>query len=316
VFDMSLFHSPRRRAFTLIELLVVIAIIAILIALLVPAVQKVRSAAARTECTNHMKQIGLALHSHHTAKKTLPAGGNTNYSATYYWSWMASILPYIDQSPLLAEANAWASAGGGSHWDPFSPANPALGVIVPAYICPADTRESFVVNNPSVTGVYGPIAFTCYLGNAGTSGSSYDGVLYENSSIKLTAITDGTSNTLLAGERPPSQDLDFGWWFAGAGYNDTGIGDNIMATNDSTYPVILWTMYGIGGSSGECPTTNIGFRYGTPRNPCDQTHYYSLHPDGANFLFCDGAVRFLTYDANNILVALGTRAGNEPVSLP
>jgi prepilin-type N-terminal cleavage/methylation domain-containing protein/prepilin-type processing-associated H-X9-DG protein len=307
--------SQRRRAFTLIELLVVIAIIAILIALLVPAVQKVRSAAARTQCTNHMKQIGIAVHNYHNVNKTLPMGGNPNYSSTYWWSWMAAILPYIDQAPLMSEATAWAN--NTSNWNPFYPANPVLGVVLPAYICPADQRESFACTNTSVTGVNGPVAFTTYLGNAGTNGTSHDGVLYLGSHIKMMMITDGASNTLLAGERPPSQDLDFGWWFAGAGYDDSAIGDNVMATDDTTYPQVLWSMYGIGGLNGQpCPTSNIGFRFGTPRNPCDQTHYYSLHPDGANFLFCDGVVRFMTYDANNILIAMGTRNGNESVTIP
>jgi prepilin-type N-terminal cleavage/methylation domain-containing protein/prepilin-type processing-associated H-X9-DG protein len=311
---MVLNLSPRRRAFTLIELLVVIAIIAILIALLVPAVQKVRAAAARAQCVNNMKQIGIAMHSYHGAKKTLPSGANPIQNSFWYWSWMSSILPYIDQAPLSAEAIAFANAGNS---DPWAPANPALGVVIRTFICPADPRESIATTNTAVTGVNGPVAFTCYLGNAGTTSTAHDGVLFNSSGIKLTAITDGTSNTLMAGERPPSEDLDFGWWFAGYGYDGSAVGDNLMATNDPNYPQTLWTEWGIGGTNGQmCPTTNIGFRPGKASNPCDQTHFWSQHVTGANFLFCDGAVRFLSYDANNVLIALGTRNGSEPFTLP
>src|SRR5690242_8140908 len=110
--------SRKRTAFTLIELLVVIAIIAILIALLVPAVQKVREAASRTQCINNLKQIGVALHGFHDANKRLPPGSandmapfGTNGGAQWGSSWMVYILPYIDQGPLYSK---WDFAGGQS----------------------------------------------------------------------------------------------------------------------------------------------------------------------------------------------------------
>src|SRR5476649_176047 len=105
-------RTTRRAGFTLIELLVVIAVIAILIALLVPAVQKVRAAAARTQCTNNLKQIGLAAHSYHGANKILPSGWLTNLTAGVTvapspgWSWSLVILPYLDQGPLFTSIGA------------------------------------------------------------------------------------------------------------------------------------------------------------------------------------------------------------------
>src|SRR5689334_17038829 len=120
-----------RRAFTLIELLVVIAIIAILIALLVPAVQKVREAAARTQCINQMKQMGLALHSFHDANKKLP-GAYSNFTG-YYHTWAAFILPYIEQAPLYQSLNVSTGDNGYNNCA-------ATKTVLNIYRCPASNR--------------------------------------------------------------------------------------------------------------------------------------------------------------------------------
>jgi prepilin-type N-terminal cleavage/methylation domain-containing protein/prepilin-type processing-associated H-X9-DG protein len=295
----------RRSAFTLIELLVVIAIIAILIGLLLPAVQKVRSAAARLQCINHLKQMGLALHNYHDNNGSFPPAHATNSSyvntygapaspdTKYYFSWMARILPHLEQKPLHDQIN-WNASPWWQH--------PINETPIKVFICPADMRGELIAKYDNTD----LVALTDYLAVSGTDQLRFDGIIHVNSTCKMIAIQDGTSNTLLIGERPPSTDLVYGWWFAGAG----------PAPNFGTTDVCL----GVNERKDLTDPSNRDiYREGALNDPTNEHmwHFWSLHTGGSNFLFADGSCRFVTYSVGqNILNAAATREGSEPISIP
>jgi len=370
-------RSSRRSGFTLIELLVVIAIIGVLISLLLPAVQKVREAANRTQCLNNCKQMGLALHNYHDTFKRFPPsldnglrpyrlGHNAGY--TPYWSWLAYIMPFIEQDNAWNQAIAWAkkgdpitiSGGGGPPdflgatpssyyfwpWGDFwanyastGNANPVLGVPIKTYICPSEPRNILVENiqDAGAGAPLTPIAFTEYLGVDGFRGDvtpdasgnvgEKSGILVQSTrtakkKVNFAAITDGSSNTLMIGERPPSVDLFYGWWFAGAGFDGSGVGDVTMGARETVYADNIQTTSTVGGGSTTCPHKYVGFQAGSINDPCDQLHFWSWHPSGANWTFGDGSARFITYtiDSNapaltpaSTLLQLVTRNGGEVI---
>jgi len=188
-----------RSAFTLIELLVVIAIIAILIALLVPAVQKVREAAARTTCTNNMKQIGLGTHNFHDTYKRFPSACNRANSplSADNLNILSQILPYIEQAPLYN--SAYNSSAGGSFWDgsaPGSPSGTARSAVISTYVCPSDptVTNSYPLNQVNAWGA------SCYAANFQLFGSVASSGGWGNNWVpryKLGNIPDGSSNVIM-----------------------------------------------------------------------------------------------------------------------
>lgn len=319
---MSDFSPRRRQAFTLIELLVVIAIIAILIALLLPAVQQAREAARRTQCRNNLKQIGLAMHNYHDTYGTFPIGclyGNINGIEVYASSrisWAARILPYIDQVPLYNNIN----------FNPH-PANTGtnlstvVGVDIPGYRCPSDpgTRPNaayaplnYMVSVGSADNVRGDGGNSTPLtGNSVTpdgywsavaqNNGTQKGVFSSNSRTRISEITDGASNTLLASECRVGTKI-----YANAG-------ESLCNTAKATAPDNTRSDRGFSWFFGEWNTWYFScartpnFNRTAPDNGIYDCTYFSggggfaarsLHTGGVHALLGDGSIRFVSDNIN------------------
>ncbi|MBA4191635.1 MAG: prepilin-type cleavage/methylation domain-containing protein [Planctomycetaceae bacterium] len=274
-----------RRGFTLIELLVVIAIIAILIGLLLPAVQKVREAAARAKCQNNLKQIGLALHNYHDATQQFPPGAGTANGL----SWRVYILPYIEQDVLYRKFDLGPGAwNGGTNKEGPSKMVHALN-RVPAYNCPSvpvilasngssklgDGRQTYTSDYHGVAGPKGtnPASSAAYSVDANPSGNggfALQGILGKDSKARFGSLADGTSNTLMVGEvsvRLSSGavlDSDGADWVRGMSGNGMAACRNVQNAINTSYNGVY---------------NDISF--GSP------------HTGGAQFVMGDGSVRFL-----------------------
>jgi len=291
-----MFSLRRRRwAFTLIELLVVIAIIAILIALLLPAVQKVREAAARLKCQNNLKQIGLALHSYHGSENVFPRGGYYPIAPSVtnprVISWGASILPWLERESLFKSIVPEAA-----YTDPLNQA--AGATVVPSFLCPTahgtnPMRKS--TDLPSTSTVeyarndYGAINGERTLRAPGATNSPERGVLILAANLGIKDILDGASQTLLVSEAPEGI---HGIWISPRNVFDQSAPISMRRSDTSQY--------------ASCQLAGVFCDFGQEMS--------SYHQGGANSLFADGSVRFLSSSmADTMIAAICSRAGGEVI---
>lgn len=246
-----------------------------------------------------MRQLGLALHGYHDLHRVLPPGVRRGSDPFPFLGWTARLLPFLEQQAAWEQART-DYARQQNFWGPPAPHH-GLALALPVYVCPADGRPQGRVEPEGFDA-----AFTHYLGVTGRDLHRCDGVLYLGSRVSFRAVTDGTSHTLLVGERPPSPDHRLGWSYAGIGQNWDGSADMLLGVEDLRitfrYPTCREGPYQFGPGSSD--------------DVCDNFHFWSRHIGGAQFLFVDGSVRFLSYSAHPVLPALATRAGGEAVTWP
>jgi prepilin-type N-terminal cleavage/methylation domain-containing protein/prepilin-type processing-associated H-X9-DG protein len=341
----------RRRGFTLIELLVVIAIIAVLISLLLPAVQSAREAARRAQCTNNLKQMGLAMHNYHQGVGSFPMGNAIAYSdpgvQTTWGTFSAHsmMLPYLEQTPLYNSCNfSWAVWYGMNYTYPHPINSTVWYTKVNSFLCPSDNQA-------------GRDHLNSYFGSFGTGtdpwSSNTNGVFApENTAYSIADITDGTSNTIchveaLVGDYNSLR----GKWRQYVSGVPGGTVDGTMFVRDARtiMPKVVQyaqaCMQAIYTTPGSNSNKGLAWATGSPgltltsiifppnsndypmsscRWDCssgcgtDFGHIHissSNHPGGVNMLLADGSVRFVKSSiSQNVWMSLGTRDGSEVVS--
>jgi hypothetical protein len=281
----------------LIELLVVIAIIAVLIALLVPAVQKVRDLAAITHCRNNLHELGLACHNFHDSYRFFPRntvrprgttpvngeppGNLSNWNSGTFESWLRELTPYIEQ--------------------PYARVQDSIFMLG----CPSDPRGA-----DYQIPAYG---FTWYVGVSSNPNTQNNGIIVDDSRLNgrffvtMTSVTDGTSNTVMIAERPPPADGQWGWWDSACCIED---GISPIQGNRNKYSSSI---------NGNCPDPAV-YRQGDVLDNCFFNALWSCHTQGGNFCMGDVSVRTIAYDVGNqplggftLLEALASRNGGEVV---
>lgn len=299
--------AKKRPGFTLIELLVVIAIVAVLIALLLPAIQQAREAARRTQCSNHLKQIGLAMTNYADSHGVFPPG----YVAVVTsgdelqfggFGWGTYLLPHMEQEELYSAINLdvlRADAPGAQLAG--SENSTAFRRTLSAFTCPSDPGPDLLTVKDSTGTDIGGLARGNYAGmfgqgEAAEPGAFGDGMLYYNSRVRLRDVLDGATKTILVGER--SSDLGQTAWYGF--FLEAAVGEPPGDYEEA--PALILGHTGVPGDEIH-----------PPNDPhAHEDDYRSYHTGGAHFLLVDGSVRFVSDQIDPLIYAgMGTRAGGE-----
>lgn len=331
--------APGRFGFTLIELLVVIAIIAVLIALLVPAVQKVRESAARAQCQNHLKQLGIATHNYQDQFKVLPIGYSSGGGSAGGWTWAVLLLPYVEQSAAYTSWRNTATAKNNEKrreiWKYWLAPNDAALNQVPVYYCPSRRTPTWLADeyvpadpsddpvfagyagNPAndktkirqgALGDYAGCAGNAFWNNNNTppAGESYpEGMIVRDAAPAVTFkhVRDGLSNTLMFGEKHLKINPDTS---NGRGVMGWDVGSDTSIYNPD------YAQCSVRRSDNTLPTDLTVRSDGTGAN----MRFGSWHPGITQFAFGDGSVRPISNAIPvTILSALGSKAGSEVIDL-
>lgn len=301
----------KRQAFTLVELLVVIAIIGILVALLLPAVQMAREAARRMQCSNNLKQIGIAMHNHHDTYKKMPGGywykgANVGWSWKSAWSWNVQLMPFMEQGAVYDQLDAANTLPHDWNGTPeFEQSGGVEGLL-----CPSSAGDLFehewgwktLGKHPKsdYAGCRGFYSFWAKGGEEEKLARDSNGAVPPVDGIKFSSITDGLSNTFLAGEAN-GQPLT-----PTSGTEPSDPTTENTPKNPLTGKDVPCSLFGThySRSNGNGNTRNVYVKLNDPTSDI-RNGFSSNHPGGANFVLCDGSVRFVseTISSNNAGIA-------------
>jgi prepilin-type N-terminal cleavage/methylation domain-containing protein/prepilin-type processing-associated H-X9-DG protein len=335
---MGIIMKTHKSGFTLVELLVVIAIIGVLVALLLPAVQAAREAARQKQCTNNLKQMGLAFLNHEAAQKSLPSSGwgwrwqpdpDRGYGENQPGGWAYNILSYLELQNLRNIGK------GGNSTGPRADLLPLVNTPVPVFYCPSRSRAvayplvrngdlginltacaapncvvaraDYAANsgniNPGNTGEEsGPgsyaaaATFDYYYDSSGTQRNPLNGITYQRSEVKLAQITDGTSNTVMVGERYINIDAYFNGQDPADDQNTYVAHDRDMNRYTAISPAAA-----AGSDVARIPVVAAQIRPPLADRPgfeSDGRSFGGPHAAGINMVFCDGSVQFISFDVD------------------